>query len=301
MKLDIKSYIATEKELLKERIQSLHRSPRLLIVQVGNDSASNAYIKGKIKDAEELGIHYCLTQYPESVSEKTLQESIYKQSLIYDGVIIQEPIMTNIKDKQAFLKLCFASRKDVDGFLDNSKYTPCTPKGIVNYLKKLLSIENFRGKVITVVGRGFLVGRPLIQILNDLGATTICCNSATSKGDLRTFCLMSDIIITATGQPNLIDKDMLRHNADTIIIDAGIYVDENGKLQGDCNKEIYNMKNIKVTPVPGGVGLLTRLALMENVTEAAYQNLGTKDCMPLLEQEQENWERTAQAGYEDCV
>ena len=120
------------------------------------------------------------------------------------------------------------------------------------------------GKVITVVGRGALVGKPLIPMLVEEGWTVLCANSRTP--DLKALTSISDVVVTATGCRSLIKRDMLKDGA--FVIDAGITCDENGKLCGDCDKSLYDDETIQITTVPGGVGLMTRLSLIKNVMEA---------------------------------
>ena len=130
----------------------------------------------------------------------------------------------------------------------------------MDYLE-YLGYNDFKGKIVAVVGKGKLVGEPLVPMLMKKGATVISCNSTTPN--LREMLQQADIVIAATGVRNLIQNEMVKDGA--IVIDAGISVDENGKLCGDCSKELYDREHVDITPVPGGVGLLTRLALMKNL------------------------------------
>ena len=264
MILDVKEYVKQEKEKLKKKPDEPVR--RMLIIQVGDNPASNAYIKGKIKDAEELGHQAMLMKFPDGVSADTVYDFLERNEKSYDGIILQEPAnittfkgVMHPKTKADIIEL-IRDWKDIDGFKKTSKYKPATPKGIMNYLAAL-GYEDLKGQIVVVVGKGKLVGEPLVPMLMKKGATVISCNSKTP--DLKAMTRQADILIAAAGVRDLIQPDMVSSGA--IVIDAGINVDENGKLCGDCSRELYDIVNVQVTSVPGGVGLLTRLALMKNL------------------------------------
>ena len=259
MKLNVKEYVEQEKEKLKRKANDPVRN--MLIIQVGDDKASNAYIKGKIKDAEELGHRATLIKFNAGASVDKVYKFLEKNIGDYDGVILQEPAdfgPYNVHRKNDILDL-IPEYKDIDGFKKTSYHKPATPRGIMDYAAAL-GYGDLRGKVVAVVGKGKLVGKPLVPMLMEKGATVISCNSTTPN--LGKMLLQADIIIAATGVRGLIQNEMV--SDDTIIIDAGISVDENGKLHGDVDPVLYDRDYVQVTPVPGGVGLLTRLALMKN-------------------------------------
>lgn len=171
-----------------------------------------------------------------------------------------EELHSNIKILQQFI----SPEKDVDGFRKDSLYNPCTPQGIIDWLE--VNDIDLRGKLVTVLGRSDIVGKPLVNMLIDKGATVISCNSKTQKYHMENFMKMSDIVISAIGKPKKFDSSYF--GIDTIIIDVGINRDENGKLCGDIDQkdvEDYFGNCCYVTPVPGGVGLLTRVTLLKNV------------------------------------
>ncbi len=263
MKLDVKEYVKQEKEKLKRK----HNEPirKMLIIQVGDDKASNAYIKGKIADAAELGHQATLIKFNEGTSTDEVYAFLEKNSSSYDGIILQEPAAFgpyyNKYDKSAVINFIH-DRKDIDGFKKTSHHKPATPRGIMDYAAAI-GYGDLRGKVVAVVGKGKLVGMPLVPMLMEKGATVISCNSTTPN--LGKMLQQANIIIAATGVRGLIQNEMV--SDDTIIIDAGISVDENGKLHGDVDPVLYDRDYVQVTPVPGGVGLLTRLALMKNFLE----------------------------------
>ena len=274
MIVDVKDFVKQEKEKIKK--QSNEPIKRMLIIQVGDNPASNAYIKGKIKDAEELGHQAMLMKFPEWVSADMVLNFLKDNAKNYDGVILQEP--ANITEDHCFTKTkkqdiinFIEDWQDIDGFKKTSQYKPATPRGIVEFLNNYYEPHknpgsdfmrnNLTGKVIAVVGKGKLVGEPLVPMLMKKGATVISCNSKTP--DLGAMTRQADIVIAAAGVRGLIQNDMVEDG--TLVIDAGINVDEDGKLCGDCSKDIYERRAVQITPVPGGVGLLTRLALMKNL------------------------------------
>lgn len=266
IKISCKEYAANLKEELKEQCKTLERKPCLTVIQIGDNKASNSYVNGKRKDCEYVGIkfnHVHITDY-ENLDESDLCEIIKEldNSKKVDGIIIQLPIPDkyNVKTLQQFI----SPEKDVDGFRKDSLYNPCTPQGIIDWLEAN-EIE-LRGELVTVLGRSEIVGKPLANMLIEKGATVISCNSKTPKCHMKNFMKMSDIVISAIGKPK--ELNSFDFDFDTIIVDVGINMDENGKLCGDIDKEDiddYYFGCCYVTPVPGGVGLLTRVALLKNV------------------------------------
>ena len=262
MRLNVKQYVAEKKDNLKERIAALDETPSLLIIQVGDNPASNSYIKGKMKDCEEVGINAILLKENEHWYLQNL-DKITDMISSADGVILQLPVENEALE--ATIVGLIHLYQDVDGFQLGSPYAPCTPAGIVDYLENGLC-EELMGKTVTVIGKGPLVGGPLVPMLMKKGATVISCNSRTKS--LPTMIELADIVISAVGKANLIDMEYCIRDGQ-IIIDAGTARDENDKLCGDVDKRIYDLDHVKVTTVPGGVGLLTRLQLLDNVVTAA--------------------------------
>lgn len=258
-----KEYVELRKEALKQEISTFPRSPKLCVIQVGNDPASTVYVRNKQKTCEELGIefeHLHITEYEDIdtnglipiILEKSIDESV-------DGVIVQLPLPK--KFDVDFLTNFIFNSKDVDGFRLGSKFKPCTPKGIIDYLK--YNEISFEGKECVVIGRSNIVGKPLVNMLIDEGATVTCCNSKT--WDIRRYTYNADMVFSAIGKANYFDTTYFYDNQ--ILVDVGINRDENGKLCGDITAEAKENAAL-ATPVPGGVGLLTVYALMENVVEA---------------------------------
>ena len=262
-----KEYVQIKKENLKKRISLLNKKPCLCVVQIGNNAASNSYIKGKKKDCEEVGIEFmhCHIEEYEKISETMMMDIVrdLDRSRSIDGIIIQLPI----PDKYDVEKLqkCISAEKDVDGFRRDSDFEPCTPKGIIDWLD--YNNYDYAGKDVVVIGRSKIVGKPLVNMLIDKGATVTCCNSKTLY--LEYFTQNADLIVSAIGKPKHFDG--LSFNYPEIIIDVGINKDKDGKLCGDVDRESVErvFDDTYVTPVPGGVGLLTRVALLENVVKAS--------------------------------
>ena len=264
--ISCKEYVALRKEELKEQVAEFKRPPKLCVIQIGEDSASNSYIKGKQRDCEELGIlceHIHIKDYA-YFSGLELYSLIYRlnKDNSVDGIIVQLPIP--VKYNVNLVQKMISREKDVDGFRKESDFTPCTPKGIMDYLD--YNEVDIAGKECVVIGRSEIVGKPLVNLLIDRGATVISCNSKTR--DLKPFTMFSDIVISAIGKANYFDDyDFCTEFKGQILIDVGINRDENGKLCGDITERAKE-NAVLATPVPNGVGLLTRLALMENIIEA---------------------------------
>lgn len=246
---NIKEYVAERKLKIKTLVEQCKDRPSLLIIRVGNNEASNRYVKNKMKDCDEVGIHADELHFGFE-NPWSIQQTADLLTKHYNGVIVQLPApCLDHPDR------LFKESQDVDGFI-NPNITPCTPKGIIDYLEYCGYVD-FRGLNVLIINRSYIVGRPLAKLFLDRNATVTVAHSKTK--DVTGLIAAADIIVTAVGKPNFITKDMIKDNQ--IVIDVGIAFDENGKLCGDCEKGMGN----NVTPVPGGVGLLTRVALLENV------------------------------------
>lgn len=252
--LNIKDYFQQEKEKIATLIDYVKRTPKLAVIQVGDNPASNKYITNKKKDCEEVGIKFEWYHFPEEVSTDELIFNIDDIQKEVDAIIVQMPVPKHINVKA--VELAIDPNKDVDGFHPMTRFKPCTPLGIVNYLKAC--DYDFVGKDIAVIGRSDIVGKPMARMLTDLDATVTLCHSKTIG--VPYIINESELAIVAIGK-RAIDCEEIH----TPIVDVGINFDENGKMCGDC----YNTENTEVTPVPGGVGLLTRLAMLHNIIEAA--------------------------------
>lgn len=256
--MTIKEYIRARKAEIKSEVEAMAKKPNLVIVQLNEDEASKAYVKGKLKDAAELGINAKLLKFPVDMSEKALLKVIAKlnKDRKVDGFIVQMPLPKQINEET--VKLAIAPQKDVDGFHPLSALNPCTPQGIMNYLKH----ENveFLGKNAVVIGRSNIVGKPMAKLLLKESCNVTVLHSKTSKEDMANYLANADIVVVAVGRKHLITKEF-KFKESAILVDVGINRDEDG-LHGDIEPGLP----VKLqTPVPGGVGLLTRLALMENL------------------------------------
>lgn len=268
MRTDIvscKDYVEIKKKELKEEIRHFNRKPALAVIQIDNDQASNSYIKGKQKDCDEIGIEMRHVNIYSNVAGQKEVECIIKDiaKSDADGIIIQLPI----PDKYDLDRLqhLIPPEKDVDGFRRDSCFKPCTPKGIIDWME--YNNFEFKGKDCCVLGRSKIVGLPLTNMLIEKGATVTCCNSTTPSTEYYTR--NADYVFSAIGIPHYFDfSDFFEYCE--LIVDIGINRIKDNKLCGDincCSFEEY-LSGTYVTPVPGGVGLLTRTSLMQNVVDA---------------------------------
>ena len=260
------------------RVSKLPKRPWLLIIQVAGDAASDAYTKGKKRDCDEVGITCVHELLPNDASLKAVHDVIDWGNQHADcvGIILQLPLPKHLAPYQDYLLESIWHNKDVDGFSAKSPYDPCTPAGIIKLMKTWYATDTLADKVVLVVGRGKLVGAPLYNLLNRENATIIQANSHTGKDTLKEMISVADVVVTATGRPDTINF-YNAGNYNGLIIDAGISRDGSGKLCGDCDKALYYSPDAYITPVPGGVGLLTRAMLMKNVVDAAYKQWGIEE------------------------
>lgn len=268
MRTDIvscKDYVEIKKKKLKEEIQHFNRKPVLAVIQIDNDQASNSYIKGKQKDCDEIGIEMRHVNIYSNVAGQKEVECIIKDiaNSDADGIIIQLPIPDKYDLNQ--LQNLIPPEKDVDGFRRDSCFKPCTTKGIVDWME--YNNFEFKGKDCCVLGRSKIVGLPLTNMLIEKGATVTCCNSTTPSTEYYTR--NADYVFSAIGIPHYFDYSDFFEYCE-LIVDIGINRIKDNKLCGDincCSFEKY-LSGTYVTPVPSGVGLLTRTSLMQNVVDA---------------------------------
>ena len=258
--MTIKEYVKARKLEIKALVATMAKKPCIGIVQINEDEASKAYVKGKLKDAAELGIEADLIKLPLETSEEALLALIEKLNNddIHDGFIVQMPLPKHIDEEK--VKLAVSPKKDVDGFHPLSTLSPCTPKGIMNYLHH----ENIEilGKNAVILGRSNIVGKPMAKLLLKESANVTVLHSKTKFEDMYRYIENADIIVVAIGKQGFLDQ-RFKYKDTAVVIDVGISRDENG-LHGDAS---VNLPVRLQTPVPGGVGLLTRLALYENLLE----------------------------------
>ena len=263
--ISCKEYAQHKKEELKARVNAMDRKPCLVVVQIGNDSASNSYIKGKKTDCEFVGIKIDHWQLHDSCTTKGVIDLIkgMNEDDNVSGIIVQLPIPKHL-DEEVILN-SIAVEKDVDGFRRDSCFKPCTPKGIIDWFD--YNNYELEGVNAVVAGRSKIVGKPLVNMLIDRGATVTCIHSKTRNKPHYSW--GAELFISAIGKPNYWDYDDF--GGAEVIVDVGINRDENGKLCGDVYKVDFDNLDpyTYVTPVPNGVGLLTRVALLENVVTSA--------------------------------
>lgn len=256
--MTIKEYITNEKKLLAESISKLTVKPTLTIIQVGDVEASNRYVRNKLKDAAEVGIDATLVKLKDDITTTGLTNLINLTQT--DGIIVQLPLPKHIDVDEVMKSI--PSEKDVDGFGVDSPFTPCTPGGIMDYLDSI-NFE-FKGKHAVVIGRSEIVGKPMIKLLLDRDMTVSCCHSKTPTTLRDNLLREADLVVCAVGKHGVISSQKALN---AFIVDVGINFNDEGKLVGDV--EVSPLDKDRVTPVPGGVGLCTRLKLMKNVMEAS--------------------------------
>ncbi|RHQ27528.1 MULTISPECIES: bifunctional 5,10-methylenetetrahydrofolate dehydrogenase/5,10-methenyltetrahydrofolate cyclohydrolase [Faecalibacterium] len=265
MIIDCKSIAQDIKDKIKNIIAEADYAPILYIYQVGDNPASNAYIRGKLRDCEEVGIEAELIKLPENITEDELNNKIledYNWEDV-DGIIVQLPLPKHINPKNIYIP----DAVDVDGFNTTSQFQPCTPLGVMKIFDSIG--YDLDGKNVLVCGQSDIVGRPLVDMLIKRHCNVISVNSTGSAMKATAFEFgMVDVIISAVGKRDLITP--LGLNRVEVCIDVGINYDENGKQHGDCADAVYGMEDIKVTPRIGGVGLMTRAMLLYNVCVAKY-------------------------------
>ena len=266
----IKEYIANRKQVLKDVItygqEEYHYPvPKLLIVQVGDNPASNRYVAGKIKDCEEVGIKAILAKLPEDTSANEMRELLTVELKNVHAAIIQLPLPDHLVSYLDDFLGTMTPEQDVDGFLLDSCHCPCTPQGIVEYLTYQYSEEWFVGKHAVIVGRSELVGRPLAKMLLDRDCTVTVAHSKTKN--LRHVTSQADILVSATGKMNLINRFNIKPDVDAVI-NVGFAFDENGKMKGDVDVADVMRITPNCMPIVGSTGLLTRLALLDNTVNA---------------------------------
>lgn len=278
-----KDYAQFVKSKLKTKIKGMEKKPVLAIIQVGDNQASNSYVKGKIKDCEEVGIRCIVSKLDKAIEEHELLYHIELTTCVADGIIVQLPLPKHINVEH--VKNAIPKEKDVDGFRQDSKFDCCTPKGIIDWL--YFNGYDVCGKNVVVLGRSEIVGKPLVNMLIDRGATVTCCNSHTDYGyETQITNNDADVIVSAIGKAKFLDWADIGSDCE-IVIDVGINRDDAGKLCGDVNRESVEKlrPDTYVTPVPGGVGLLTRVSLLKNVVEAhenGYTENAVEDAISLL-------------------
>lgn len=256
---------------IQKEVVTLERSPKLAVVLVGNDFASEAYVRGKIKAGKRVGIEVEIIRFEEDVLEVDVINKIHdlNNNQDVDGIIVQLPLPKHLNETK--LVNAVSQSKDVDGFTyynagrlfrGNPLISPCTPQGIM-YMLEHENVE-IAGKRAVVVGRSNLVGLPLSRLLIQADATVTVCHSKTK--DLATITKEADLLFVAIGQSRFITKEYVKEGA--IVIDVGISRDQDNKLSGDVDFDDVIDKVSMISPVPKGVGPLTIAMLLSNTLKA---------------------------------
>jgi methylenetetrahydrofolate dehydrogenase (NADP+) / methenyltetrahydrofolate cyclohydrolase len=263
---------------VSRRVQALKArgiTPGLAVILVGEDPASQVYVRHKVKDSEEAGLRSVLERHPATLSEAELLariDALNKDPAIH-GILVQLPLPKHIDAARVIESISPA--KDVDGFHVASAgalmtgqpgFWPCTPYGCMKMLESIG--YELRGKHAVVIGRSNIVGKPMAMMLLAKSATVTICHSATQ--DLGAFTRQADVVVAAVGKRNVLTADMVKPGA--VIIDVGMNRNDEGKLCGDVDFEAVRQVAGWITPVPGGVGPMTRAMLLVNTLEAAERS-----------------------------
>lgn len=276
--LDGKALAQKVKERVRQEAAGLPRCPGLAMVLVGEDPASHVYVRGKSRDCEQCGIYSETYDLPENTTQTqllALVEELNGREDI-DGIIVELPLPAHLDERQVLEAV--APDKDVDCFhpfnagklfVGEKGFLPCTPAGIMELLEEY-HIDP-AGKRAVVVGRSNIVGKPVAMLLLKKDATVTICHSRTEG--LAEICRQADILVAAVGKRGVLTADMVKEGA--VVIDVAMNRDEDGKLCGDLDHTATAEKAAYLSPVPGGVGPMTRAVLMENTLFAAKkrQNL----------------------------
>ncbi len=272
---ELRAQVAQRSTALKER----GVTPGLAVIQVGENPASQVYVRNKVKACADAGLHSVLEHYPADLSEAALLERIaaLNADASIHGILVQLPVPAHIDAQKVIAAI--APAKDVDGFHVVSAgalmtgmpgFLPCTPYGCMKMLESIG--YELRGKHAVVIGRSNIVGKPMALLLLQKNATVTVCHSATR--DLKAFTLQADVIVAAVGKRNVLTADMVKPGA--VVLDVGMNRNDEGKLCGDV--DFAGVKDVAgfITPVPGGVGPMTITMLLVNTLEAAERAASLK-------------------------
>lgn len=277
--IDGKALAAKMQAELKVKVDKLKEAdnvPGLAVILVGEDPASQIYVRNKARQATAIGLNSSVVRLPETVTEQELLDLIeqYNQSEQWHGILVQLPLPEHISEEKVLLAI--DPEKDVDGFhpmnmgrlwSGNPLMIPSTPAGIMEMFREY-NVE-LSGKRAVVIGRSNIVGKPMAQLLMMADATVTIAHSKTEN--LRELTKEADILVVAIGRDRMIKAEDVKEGA--VVIDVGMNRDEDGKLHGDVDfDEVKNVASF-ITPVPGGVGPMTITMLMEQTVRAASRKM----------------------------
>ncbi len=279
-RIDGKALAAKVKQNTAAEVAQLRQKgvvPKLSVILVGDDPASKAYVGGKARDCEQCGIESEVLHLPATTTEQELLRQIAQRNEdpAVSGLLVQLPLPAQISEKKVIDAIDPA--KDVDGFtpvnvgrlvIGEDCFLPCTPAGCIELLHS--TGISLAGKHAVVLGRSNIVGKPMALLLLRENATVTICHSKTK--DLAAIAAGADILVAAIGRRHFVTADMVKEGA--LVIDVGINRGEDGKLTGDVDEAALTEKSGYLTPVPGGVGLMTRAMLMVNTLRAAKRQNG---------------------------
>lgn len=278
--LDGKGFAAQCKEAIRQeaaRLTELGHRPGLAVVLVGDNQASQVYVRNKENDCKECGIYSAMYTLPQEITQEALLEllDVLNHDDSVHGILVQLPVPKHI-DPQKVIE-AIDPKKDVDAFHPTNvgclttgmpRFAPCTPAGIVKLMEHY-GIDP-AGKHCVVIGRSNIVGKPMALLLLQRNGTVTICHSATA--DLKAQTLQADILISAVGKTGFVTADMVKEGA--VVIDVAMNRNEQGKLCGDVDYPAVSEKASFITPVPGGVGPMTRVMLLENTLTACKAQCG---------------------------
>ncbi|HBY84221.1 methylenetetrahydrofolate dehydrogenase (NADP+) / methenyltetrahydrofolate cyclohydrolase [Staphylococcus warneri] len=278
--LDGKQIAKDYRQGLKDQVEVLKSkgyTPKLSVILVGNDGASQSYVRSKKKAAEKIGMISEIVHLSEDTSEEDVLSELERLNNddSVSGILVQVPLPKQVSEQKVLEAI--NPEKDVDGFhpsnigklyIDEQTFVPCTPLGIMEILKHAdIDIE---GKNAVVIGRSHIVGQPVSKLLLQQNATVTILHSRSK--DMARFVKEADIVVSAVGKPELVTKEMVKEGA--VIIDVGNTPDENGKLKGDVAFDEVKEVASAITPVPGGVGPLTITMVLNNTLLAEKMRRG---------------------------
>ncbi len=274
--IDGNALAATVRAEVAHRVQALQArgvQPHLSIILVGDNPASQVYVRSKVADSQQTGLSATLERYPAELPQAELLARIAALNAdpAVHGILVQLPLPPHM-DAHAVIE-AIAPAKDVDGFhvasagalmVGQPGFRPCTPYGCMRMLQSI-GLHDLRGRHAVVIGRSNIVGKPMAMMLLTQNATVTVCHSGTS--DLAALTRQADIVVAAVGKRNVLTADMVKPGA--VVIDVGMNRDDTGKLCGDVDFTGVRQVASWITPVPGGVGPMTRAMLLVNTIEAA--------------------------------